>query len=332
MNKERIEAAQNNQRERGRLLTPEALARLQQAIRDWEADQGRCTQERIRELSTVHREGGLDPGTISKIIRGKGRVDPDSISCLFKTFGLQFSETDLTGTHLVQAQIDPGFIGREEAIADLYRLVQQEVKVIVIQAKGGMGKTTIARRFLQQEFETILEFPIAQETKDIASIESLIEEKLRQLGEESGREFIVSLDRLKRKLQGNRLGILIDNLEPALDSEGKFITEHRRYLELLRVLVDPSVKSTTLITSRERLHEPNITVDTYILKKLEIQAWQKFFAIRSLPIDGSSLAILHKRYGGNAKAMEIIRSAVLEDYSGSIDKYLDWLTDKTQET
>ena len=123
-------------------------------------------------------------------------------------------------------------------------LVSREAKVIVIQARGGVGKTTLARKYLQQEFGKVLEFPIAKETKDIASIESLIEEKLRQLGEEPGREFLVSIDRLKRKLQAERIGILIDNLEPALDSAGRLIEAHRRYVELLRVFADPSVRST----------------------------------------------------------------------------------------
>ena len=88
----------------------------------------------------------------------------------------------------------------------------------------------------------------------------MIEEKLKQLGEEPGREFLVSIDRLKRKLQGEAIGILIDNLEPALDSSGKFIEPHRRYVELLRVLSDPSVQSVTLVTSRERLYEPSVAV------------------------------------------------------------------------
>lgn len=132
-----------------------------------------------------------------------------------------------------------------------------------------MGKTTLARKYLQQEFDTFLEFPIAKETKDIASVESLIEEKLRQLGEEPGREFLVSIDRLKRKLQSERIGILIDNLEPALDSAGKLIETHRRYVELLRVLADPTVRSLTLITTRERLREPSIS-NLYLQEALHI--------------------------------------------------------------
>ncbi|MBW4522335.1 MAG: tetratricopeptide repeat protein [Scytolyngbya sp. HA4215-MV1] len=195
-----------------------------------------------------------------------------------------------------------------------------------------MGKTTLARKYLQQKFGSFLEFPIAKETKDIASIEGLIEEKLRQLGEEPGREFWVSLDRLKRKLQSDRIGILIDNLEPALDSAGKFIEAHRRYVELLRVLSDPTLQSITLITSRERLREADVTVQHYPLRSLDVSAWEQFFQSRNIQITPFSLAgrgvvgegalaALHNAYGGNAKAMDIISGAVLEDFAGNVEAY-----------
>ena len=79
----------------------------------------------------------------------------------------------------------------------------------------------------------------------------------------------MSIDRLKRKLQGEAISILIDNLEPALDSSGKFIEPHRRHVELLRVLSDPSVQSIALITSRERLYEPSVSVQHYLLNSLD---------------------------------------------------------------
>ncbi|WP_088892330.1 tetratricopeptide repeat protein [Leptolyngbya ohadii] len=312
----------SKQRDRGRILTAEGSSRLQQAIRAWELEHAvRCTQERIRELTSSVKEGGLDPGTIRKILKAKEGVAPKSIRCLFATFGLQLNEADLVSSLRLQVQADPNFVGRGEAIADLNLLVERGAKVIVIQARGGVGKTTLARKYLQQEFGSYLEFPIAKETKDIASIESLLEEKLRQLGEEPGREFFVSLDRLKRKLQSEQVGILIDNLEPALDSAGKLIEPHRRYVELLRVLADPSVRSATLITTRERLRESSITVEHYILKNLDVTAWKQFFQSRSLSIDTPAFAALHNTYGGNAKAMDIIRGAVLEDYSGDIEAY-----------
>ncbi|MDJ0706949.1 MAG: AAA family ATPase [Leptolyngbyaceae cyanobacterium MO_188.B28] len=313
-------------RNRARILTPNGLQKLQSCIRERElADNAgyRYSLEKLGELT------GLDPGTVAKILDRDGS-DKRSLNRCFQAFRLTLEEDDHISVVQVQApQIDPNFVGREGAIADLNTLVSRGAKIIAIQARGGVGKTTLARRYLRQEFDSVLEFPIAKETKDIASIESLLEEKLRQLGEEPGREFLVSLDRLKHKLQAEPIGILIDNLEPALDSAGKFIEPHRRYVELLRVLVDPAVQSMTLITSRERLRESSVTVQHYLLKSLDITAWEQFFQNRglvSLALDGveargGALPALHNAYGGNAKAMEILSSAITEDFMGDVEVY-----------
>jgi len=305
-------------RSRAHVLRPEGLKKLREQIRSHEAEENsgfKYTLERLGELT------GLDPETVKNVLDGKGS-DKRTIARCFESFGLTLEDSDhIPATQAVAATADPNFVGRDEALMDLNALVSRQAKVIVIQARGGVGKTTLARKYLQQEFGSFLEFPIAKETKDIASIEVLIEEKLRQLGEEPGREFLVSLDRLKRKLQAERIGILIDNLEPALDSAGKFIEAHRRYVELLRVLSDPSVKSLTLITSRERLREADVTVQHYALRSLDVQAWEQFFQSRNINVETPALAALHNAYGGNAKAMDILSGAVLEDFSGDVEAY-----------
>ncbi len=225
----------------------------------------------------------------------------------------------------VRTELEPeyslDFVGRDGAIAHLQALEQQGARVISIQAQGGVGKTTLARRYLQRSFGDFLEFAIARETQNITSVESLVEERLWQLNEEPGREFGISLDRLKRKLQTTRIGILIDNLEPALDVQGKFIQPHRRYAELLQILADPSLKSLTLITSRDRLCEAAINVSHYLLPGLELSAWEYFFSDRDITIDLPILKLMHKAYGGNAKAMEIIKSAIALDFDGKMAMY-----------
>jgi len=305
-------------RNRARILTTSGLKKLREQIRSHEAEENagfKYTLERLGELT------GLDPETVKNVLDCKGS-DKRTIARCFESFGLTLEDSDhISATQVSAAPSDPGFVGRDEAIADLNALVSRNAKVIVIQARGGVGKTTLARKYLQQEFDAFLEFPIAKETKDIASIEGLIEEKLRQLGEEPGREFLVSLDRLKRKLQAERIGILIDNLEPALDSAGRFIEPHRRYVELLRVLSDPTVKSITLITSRERLREVDITVQHYGLRSLDVKAWKQFFQSRNIIAETPTLAALHNAYGGNAKAMDIVSGVVLEDFSGDVEAY-----------
>lgn len=222
----------------------------------------------------------------------------------------------------------PGFLGREDSFAYLHQLVKQGHRTIVIQGEGGIGKTTLAQHYLYQTgFELVLELLMAKEPQTITPVEQVVEEWLRQdLGEEPGREFGVSLGRLKRHLNQRSIGILIDNLEPALDHQGRFIAPHAGYRELFRVLSDARVKSVTLITSRDRLCEPGVNVMHYRLPGLSLGAWQQFFNqkiqdFNAQEFDPEVLVAMHQAYGGNAKAMGLLWGTILEDFEGDMVAY-----------
>jgi hypothetical protein len=214
------------------------------------------------------------------------------------------------------------FVGREDAISDLNALVKQGRKVIVIQAIGGAGKTTLAKQYLKQ-FDLILPLEMAKETENITAVESEVEKWLKlRFQEEPGRELEIMLERLKQQLQNRKVGILIDNLEPALDRQGKFIKNHRRYIELLRVLADPSVKSVTLITSREKLCDDALNgIYHYPLDILTVEVWKDFFKFYQINIDITSLEEMHAKYVGNAKAMDILLGTMQTDYKGDMSVY-----------
>ncbi len=215
------------------------------------------------------------------------------------------------------------FVGREGAIADLIQLDRSGVKLVVIQGQGGVGKTTLARQYFQQQsFERVLECWMAHETEDIASAESVVQEWLRQhFDQEPAQEFGICLERLRTALRRQRVGVLLDNLEPALDRDGRLISSQRGYVELLRVLADPTVQSLTLISSREPLHEASVTICPYELPGLDESTWRRVLSQQQIRVHAASLSAMHAAYAGNAKAMLILGSAIRLDFGGDLQAY-----------
>ncbi|BBD65578.1 TPR repeat-containing protein [Nostoc commune NIES-4072] len=221
--------------------------------------------------------------------------------------------------------LDSNFVGRDRQIAELHTLVNRGQKVILIQGEGGIGKTRLARKYFKsQKFNFVLELWMATEIQNLTPVESVVEEWLRRyFNEEPGGDFGISLERLRRKLreQTSKIGVFIDNLETALDQNGKFLEYRRPYVELLRVLADSDVHSVTLVTSRERLRESSVEVHLYPLEGLDDEAWREFFSSCHINCDCTILSEMCRAYGGNAKAMQILRGAILTDFSGDIHAY-----------
>jgi tetratricopeptide (TPR) repeat protein len=214
------------------------------------------------------------------------------------------------------------FVGRTTAITDINNLINQGRKIIVIQAAGGVGKTTLAKQYLTQ-FDLILPLEMAKDKENITAVESVVEDWMKQyFKEEPGREFGITIARLKLQLQNRKVGVLIDNLEPALDECGRLIEKHNGYVRLLNILADLTVQSITLITSRERLCDDRVNgIYHYPLAVLTVPAWREFFTSHQIQIDTSSLEAMHKIYGGNAKAMDILLGVIREDYQEDMAAY-----------
>ncbi|MBS3027510.1 MAG: tetratricopeptide repeat protein [Dolichospermum sp. DET50] len=279
----------------------------------------------------------ISSNTVRRILT-KQNVEEYAIKLLFKTLNIPYKHNvdvilavkDISNAKSCHQDFFPvenkhsNFFGRDDDLARLNTLINQHQKMIVIQAPGGLGKTTLARQYLDnQGFDLVLSLEMAREAENITSVESVVEEWLKQyFEEEPGREFGITLARLKKHLQNRQVGILIDSLEPALDKHGRFIQNHSRYLELFRVLADATVQSFTIITSRERLFDDRIDIIYhYYLSELGVSAWQEFLAFHEVKIDISLLEEMHIKYGGNAKAMNILLGSIETDYEGDATAY-----------
>ena len=171
------------------------------------------------------------------------------------------------------------FIGRDLDLTNIVNL-RKQYKIVLIKAGAGVGKSTLAREFLQTQFKKVIRIEMGLESGNVTPAEEKVSQILRKdFDEEPSRDFGINLDILREKLadRANPIGVLIDNLEPALDENYRFREKLRGYDALLAVLGDRDVCSFTLITSRRSLIAQRVKVHEYSLEGLDIAAWRQYF-------------------------------------------------------
>ncbi|MBW4657586.1 MAG: hypothetical protein KME15_02840 [Drouetiella hepatica Uher 2000/2452] len=323
------------------------LTKVRQVIEQRSRILGHAADKQIAEFLSreLQSASAIAPETWQRFIQGKPiylktfQTCCEALNLSWKeVVGYGDSEAELDQADESEAQElqarsedDLNFVGRDRAIADLQRLVDEKAQIVTILGEGGVGKTVLAQQYFSQSgFDIVLECWMAKETQNITSAEGVVLGWLQKyFKEEAGRTFDASLDQLRRHLNPKfspshalgKIGVLIDNLEPALDRNGQILPTHRGYAALLEVLADPALGCVTLITSREPLHEAAIASQPYRLSGLDETAWRQFWGSRSLSTPSAALGEMHRAYSGNAKAMTILCSAINVDYGGDMDAF-----------
>lgn len=219
------------------------------------------------------------------------------------------------------------FLGREEDVLKLHDRLQSN-SIILIHGEAGLGKTTLARKYLEQyNYRVIQTWMLATEGTEVTPAAVVVEEWLRnEFGQDSGSDFNASLSRLRYCLNhhcktpdGQPIGIFIDNLDSALDGRGRFRPEYAGYLDLLRMLADADLPIVTVLTSREKLREGLVIPEPYRLEGLTQETWQRYFQHHQLSFSAATLQEVWQACAGNPKAMKILKGAAISEFDRDLD-------------
>ncbi|MDJ1181868.1 ATP-binding protein [Roseofilum casamattae] len=260
------------------------------------------------------REAGVAEGTLGRFW-GFTPISHSSFESICRAVGVDWRE-------VVERPLDPSFTGREEAIKTVTEFASEGYRLILIQGEGGIGKTTLAENFLQPSlFDRILRLDIFSPP---IPVQELVKDWLKgDFGAEPSEHFGLNLNRLRSQLKNCKAGILIDGLETILQ-QGQLRPELSHYIDLLQLLSDRALKSLTLITSREPLHEPKLKHwKTYKLGSLSLEAWKDCFTYHQIARESvtasAALEEMHNAYGGNAQAMAFFLDSIKTDSDGNIE-------------
>ncbi len=309
---------------------------LKRLFDDIEANQPKMlTPAQKRNLKAILL--GLSPSDASRILHIERTSLKSAFSLLYRIIEdlVDHPETSITYKNAsrilknyrkgeaIAPDIKFELLGRDVDRQKLEEL-RNQYKIVLIKAGAGVGKSTLAQEFLKMHFQKVIEINLALSVDENVPASERLPAILKELNQEISNSFALNLDCLKKRLLDRNqpsVAFLIDNLEPALDNNFRFLEKLNNYEALLSVLGDRDVFSFTLITSRRSLIAQRVKVHEYLLDGLDIKAWWQYFHDCENGADSEALLQMHDAYKGNAKAMDILQSTIKSRFNGNIGAY-----------
>ncbi|GAB4244542.1 MAG: NB-ARC domain-containing protein [Stanieria sp.] len=327
-------------RNRGVILTPEGLAKLETARVELEYKVNfgeRFTYEKISELTN------LDLNTIKKILAGKEGVDKRSLEKCFLAFKLKLTEADYTKPHLNKRQdwneavsIDH-FFGRTSQLDTLKNwLLKDRCRLVAILGMGGIGKTTLSIKCAKQ-IEEKFDCVVWKSLRDAPPVAEILANLIEFISE--GRDTKTNLpervgERIAKLIdyfRSLRCLVLLDNAESVMDSGdrvGKYRHGCEGYGELFRRVGETNHISCLMLTTREKpkevaiLEGEKLTVRSLQLEGLSQEEGKEIFKVRGLSGSELELKTLSDRYTGNPLALKVVATTIQDLFDGNIAEFL----------
>ncbi|MCP6760410.1 MAG: NB-ARC domain-containing protein [Fischerella sp. CENA71] len=340
-------------RVRGAILSPQGWQKFQTAKQQAESDETwgkRFTQEDLSDRT------GLSLNTLARIFKRELGVDRQSLEYLFRAFGLELTQADLTSPASSQETLSRWtnpqqdwdtavdalvFYGREVELTQLWQwIVSERCRIVGLLGIGGIGKSTIAVKAalqMQAEFEIVVWRSLANAPPLDELLSSLLKFLMPLYGEDPIIPSTVAqqLSKLMQYLRSRRCLLLLDNAETILQREpvGQWQSGYEGYGQLLRAIGEASHQSCLLLTSREKPREMVLMEGA--------QALVRSLTLSGLtPADGRAIfrqkgaftgseaeweTLIH-HYGGNPLALKLLAAAIGDLFNGSITEVLPYLS------
>lgn len=242
------------------------------------------------------------------------------------------------------------FLDRESELVTLEQwVVQQRCRFILLLGMGGIGKTSLAAKFIEQvqdEFDLV----IWRSLYNAPSVEELLAELIRFLSRRQYNQLPSYLDGsillLIECLRASRCLVVLDNVESILqsgespsdtlcDRTGCYREGYQGYGQLFRRVSKIAHQSCLLLTSREK--PKGLTAEEgeiLPVRCMQLQGIGLAQAREMLSAKGvftgteAQWQALVEYYAGNPLVLKIVAAGIQELFDGDISKFLEFIEQK----
>nr|BBH93656.1 hypothetical protein KTA_18550 [Thermogemmatispora argillosa] len=279
---------------------------------------------------------GSDKKTVQRWETGDGLPRPSLLRKLCEVLEKSPEELGLVEQSRINWGAKPAtshFFGRTQELRTL-RQWFAECRLIAICGLGGIGKTTLVARLIE-DVEAEIEYGYWCSLRSAPPFSQVLKEWLlffsnQQLSTPpSSAEEQLSL--FMELLRQRRCLLVLDNFDALLQGgqrAGAYRPDYEVYGRLLERLGSEEHQSVVLVTSREKLREverlkgKSSPVRSLTLQGLSAEAGRAILEEKGLFGSADEVASLLRRYGGNPLALRLVAETIRELFAGKIGAFL----------